>query len=166
MFLANAAYEYPFLSALGAPSGDRHYRAMQVLGRLTWFIVSCAVVDDGLEMLQSVCCSLEDDLISLLQPMQKARVVSVMRVAASENVDGRWEPREVARIWRTETRSGRTVLIFEDLYGSQMSGRFDDQNPDETRERTLLFEAPLTSLPQPVSTFTTTLKKVRRTRRQ
>lgn len=68
MFVANSSFENHFLSGIGS-SGDRYYRAFELSGRSTWFIVTCVVQNEELEMLRSVCCASEEDLLGLLQPM-------------------------------------------------------------------------------------------------
>lgn len=153
MFVANSDYEYPFLNAMGAP-GSRHFRAMEILGRLTWFVVTCAVrVDqDDFEILHSVCCSLDEDLLALLQPMPNARVVSVLKVVSSHDGDGRWKAREVAKVWRAVTDQGRQVLVFEGAEGAATTGLFDDPATDLLNERTLIFEAQSITLPNGTTT--------------
>ena len=52
MFIANSRFENPLLSALGV-DGDRYFRAMELSGRLPWFIVTCVMHDEELEMMRS-----------------------------------------------------------------------------------------------------------------
>lgn len=142
MFVANSAYENSFLTALGASSGDRHYRAMEVHGRQTWFVVSCvAVQDDGFEMLMSFCCSLEEDLLGLLQPLRNARAVSVLRLLSSPDGDGRWLAQQVSKVWRAVGHRGRQVLLFLDADGQETTGPYGDPVDEEITERNLVFEA-------------------------
>jgi len=140
MFVANSDFENHFLSALGAP-GDRHYRAIQLSGRLTWFIVTCALQDDGLEMLHSVCCAWDEDLLALLEPRPHSRAVSLQRVVSSHEGDGRWEAREVSKVWCIASQKGKQVLVFQDRDGSESSGPFGAPVVDDLGERELVYEA-------------------------
>lgn len=145
MFVANESFENQFLSAISS-TGDRYYRAFELSGRLTWFIVTCVVQSEGLEMHKSVCCALEEDLLALLQPMANARAVSLQRVVASEEGDGRWVVRETSKVWLTTASPDKRLLIFEDRDGTESCGIWSDQVDTEAGKRTLVFETPDTAL--------------------
>lgn len=140
MFVANQSFENHFLSALGS-AGDRYYRAMELTGRLTWYIVTCVLQDDGIEMLHSVCCSLDEDLLALLEPTPNSRAVCLQRVVASGREDGRWDAREVSKVWRASALRGKQVLVFQDGDGSEWSGPFGGFAEPQICERTLVYEA-------------------------
>lgn len=139
MFVANSSFENQFLSAISS-NGDRYYRAFELSGRLTWFIVTCAVQNEDVEMLQSICCSLDEDLLALLHPMQNARAVSLQRVMASHEGDGRWQAQEIAKVWHATSSRGKRVLVFQDEYGSESSGPFGDMLSQDLGERTLVYD--------------------------
>lgn len=139
MFVANSSFENHFLSGIGS-SGDRYYRAFELSGRSTWFIVTCVVQNEDLAMLRSVCCALEEDLLGLLQPMPHARAVSLQRVAASHQGDGRWQAQDIAKVWHAFTSRGKRVLVFQDHAGSEFSGPLGDAVSQDLGERTLVYD--------------------------
>ncbi|WOB11359.1 hypothetical protein [Piscinibacter gummiphilus] len=139
MFVANSNFENQFLSGISS-NGDRYYRAFELSGRFSWFIVTCLIQDDGLEMLRSVCCSFEEDLLGLMQPMKNARAISVQRLVASDSGDGRWEAREVTKVWHTATEQGKRILVTQDADGSECCGLFGDAVDFELGQRTLIFD--------------------------
>lgn len=145
MFVANSNFENQFLSGISAP-GDRYYRAVELTGRLTWFIVTCVVQDDGLEMLQSICCSLDEDLLALLQPMPNARAVSLQRLMDSQQGDGRWQAQEISKVWRVASARGKWVLVFEDESGAESFGPFGEAVSEDLGKRTLVYDAEMSAL--------------------
>ena len=137
MFVAHTSFEDPIMSALGS-KGDRYFRAMELSTRLPWFIVTCVLQDDGLEMLHSVCCSWDGDLLTLLEPSAGRFVVSLQQLAPS---DGGWEARNVARVWQAADKAGNRAIILQDTEGRELPDAFGNSLRQGVADRTLIFEA-------------------------
>lgn len=149
MFVTNSCYENSAMSALGS-RGDRYFRAIELAGRFTWFIVTCSVRhDDGFEMLQTVCCSWDQDLLTLLQPQPNMSPVSVQQLIPSLEGNGRWETRQITRVWRTQSKQGKSLLVCEDTDGIQSTGLFGEAPNEHVEARTLVYEAAHGELPPP-----------------
>lgn len=142
MFVAHTSFEDPLMSALGS-KGDRYFRAMELSTRFPWFIVTCVLQDDGLEMLHSVCCSLDSDLLTLLAPSAGRTVVSLQQLAP---LDGGWEARNVDRVWQAVDKAGNWAVILHDTEGRELQDAFGSSLLQAVADRTLIFEA------QPVGT--------------
>ena len=56
MFVAHESFEDPLMSAL-AGEGEHCFRALHLSIRVPWFIVTCLVSGDDIDMQRSVCCA-------------------------------------------------------------------------------------------------------------
>ena len=137
MFVAHTSFEDPIMSALGS-KGDRYFRAMELSTRLPWFIVTCVLQDDGLEMLHSVCCAWDADLLTLLAPSAGRTVVSLQQLAPS---DGGWETRDVDRVWQAVDKTGNRAVILQDTEGRDLPDAFGNSLRQAVADRTLIFES-------------------------
>ncbi|WOB10850.1 hypothetical protein [Piscinibacter gummiphilus] len=140
MFVAHESFEDPMMSAL-AGDGEHCFRAMHLSIRAPWFIVTCLVSGDDVEMLRSVCCSWDVDLRELLRVDGGRRPVSVQQMTPSHEGDGRWEARQIERVWTVEQSVGHSVLVFQDFEGNEFTNTLDQKAEEPKGERTLLFGA-------------------------
>lgn len=141
MFIANPRFESSFASIFGI-EGDRYFRAMEISGRMPWFIVTCAVQHEEAEMLQSFCCSWDEDLLALLEARHQWRPVSVQRVAPAGEDEEQWESRQVVRVWRAKRLRAKVTLVFEDSNGDRTCGPFGLAPDRDVTSIELVYEVP------------------------
>lgn len=146
MFVAHESFEDPLMSAL-AGDGEHCFRAMHLSIRVPWFIVTCLVAGDELEMQRSVCCAWDVDLRELLKVEEARRPVSLQQLNPSHDGDGRWEALQIERVWTVEHPSGHSVLLFQDFDGTEFTNTLEQSAEDRRGDRTLIFQAqPLKAL--------------------
>jgi hypothetical protein len=140
MFVAHESFEDPLMSAL-AGDGEHCFRAMHLSIRVPWFIVTCLVSDDDLEMQRSVCCAWDIDLRELLKVEKARRAVSLQQMNPSHEGDGRWEALQIERVWTVEHPAGHSVLVFQDFDGTEFTNTLDQTAEERQGDRTLIFHA-------------------------
>jgi hypothetical protein len=140
MFVAHESFEDPMMSAL-AGDGEHCYRAMHLSVRVPWFVVTCLVSGDDLEMLRSVCCAWDVDLRELLRVDNTRRPVSVQQMTPSHEGDGRWEAQQIERVWTVDHPAGHSVLVFQDFEGTEFTNTLERTAEEREGHRTLLFGA-------------------------
>lgn len=140
MFVAHESFEDPLMSAL-AGEGEHCFRALHLSIRVPWFIVTCLVSGDDIDMQRSVCCAWDVDLRELLKVEKTRRPLSVQQMNPSHEGDGRWEALQIERVWRVDHPAGHSVLVFQDFDGTEFTNTLDGTAEERQGERTLLFEA-------------------------
>ena len=140
MFVAVSDYEIPLMTALGGP-GEKFFRAMELSVRLPWFLVTALIQDGRDELLHTVCCSWESDLVDLLSVRSKHSVVALQRLTPSSLRDGRWELRDVTHVWQARHPTGQSLMIYQDADGEEFCGEFGEAVRAGLTDRSLLFEA-------------------------
>lgn len=140
MFVAHESYEDPLMSALAGE--DEHcYRALHLSIRVPWFIVTCMVSGDDIDMQRSVCCAWDVDLRELLKVEKGRRPVSLQQMNPSHEGDGRWEALQIERVWRVDHPAGHSVLVFQEFEGTEFTNTLDGSAEERLGDRTLVFEA-------------------------
>lgn len=140
MFVAHESYEDPLMSAL-AGEGEHCFRALHLSIRVPWFIVTCLVSGDDIDIQRSVCCAWDVDLRELLKVEKTRRPVSLQQMNPSHEGDGRWEALQIERVWKVEHPAGHSVLVFQDFEGTEFTNTLDGDAEDRQGDRTLVFEA-------------------------
>ncbi len=140
MFVAHESFEDPLMSAL-AEEGEHCYRGMHLSIRVPWFIVTCLLFNDELQMLRSICCACDIDLLELLKPGKGRHPVSLQQIAPSHEGDGRWEALQIERVWRVDHAAGHSILVFQDFDGTEFTNPFDDSPEERLGDRTLIFDS-------------------------
>ncbi len=140
MFVAHESFEDPLMSAL-AGQGEHCFRALYLSIRVPWFIVTCLVSGDDIDMQRSVCCAWDVDLRELLKVERARRPVSLQQMTPSHEGDGRWEALQIERVWKVDHPAGHSVLVFQDFEGIEFTNTLDASGEDRQGDRTLVFEA-------------------------
>ncbi len=140
MFVAHESYEDPLMSAL-AGEGEHCFRALHLSIRVPWFIVTCLVWGEDIDMQRSVCCAWDVDLRELLKVEKTRRPVSLQQMNPSHEGDGRWEMLQIERVWKVDHPAGHSVLVFQDFEGAEFTNTLDGGAEDREGDRTLVFEA-------------------------
>ncbi len=141
MFIANIQFETPLMSALGS-TGDRYFRTVHLSNRLPWFVVTVLLHDGEKQLFHSVCCVSTSDLVGMLAPGSDREVKAIQQMSPAASEDGRWEMRDVGRIWQANHPAGHQVLVLEDMEGFAFSGEPGMPARTGFKERELLFESP------------------------
>lgn len=145
MFVAHESFEDQMMSAL-AGDGEHCFRALHLSIRVPWFIVTCLVSGEDIDMQRSVCCAWDVDLRELLNVEKTRRPVSLQQMNPSHEGDGRWEALQIERVWSVDHPAGHSVLVFQDFDGTEFTNTLDGTAEDQQGERRLIFEA---LLPRP-----------------
>lgn len=140
MFVAVSDYEVPLMTALGG-AGEKFFRAMELSVRLPWFLVTALIQDEQDELLHTVCCSWESDLVDLLSVKSKHGILALQQLRPSPLRDGRWELRDVTRVWQAKHPTGQSLVIYQDADGREFCGEFGEAVRAGLTDRSLLFEA-------------------------
>lgn len=140
MFVAHETFEDPMMSAL-AGDGEHFYRAMHLSIRVPWFIVTCLISGEDLEMQRSICCSWDVDLRELLKTEPTRRALSLQQMSPSQEGDGRWDALQIKRVWKVEQPAGHSVLVFQDFEGIEFTNTFEHSPEERQGNRTLIFQA-------------------------
>ncbi|MGY4829156.1 hypothetical protein ACVNIS_11305 [Sphaerotilaceae bacterium SBD11-9] len=124
-----------------AGAGERYFRSMELSVRLPWFLVTLQIRYEEDEVLHSVCCSWESDLVELLSATSNQRVVTVQQLMPSAQREGAWDLRDIVRVSQAKHPSGRTVVVYQAADGQEFFGEFVSILGAALTEHSLLFEA-------------------------
>lgn len=122
MFMTMDSHEVRISSMLAGP-GARCWRAIQLNLSIPFFFPTWVVHEDDLEVPERALLIYESDFLDLFESVGPQALRHVQYLAPMESDPGRWEIRDIRKIWSATSTDSAQVehLVLEDQSGAQFT---------------------------------------------